>query len=176
MPAMLTSSYLFPRVVDRLHLLTGHSDLLRNPQSLQSYAACLSECGGKISCVYDADPEQAAAITSPGRAGEGAKVCSTLEELLASEEVIVVLNLTPVASHAAVSKAALESGKHVWSEKPMAQTEQQAQELVALAKRKGLQIGCSPLTFWGEAQQTLARHIEQGLIGTVRFAQVTLRT
>jgi predicted dehydrogenase len=138
----------------------------------QSYAACLAACGGKVSCVFDSDAARAAAMVAPGSAAEGATVCATLEELLSSEKVAVVLNLTPVAAHAPVSRAALESGKHVWSEKPLAATPHEARELVELATRKHLQLGCSPLTFWGEAQQTLARHIQRGLIGTVRMAQV----
>ena len=155
-------------------LLSDSARLWRTGEIAQSYVACLAACGGKVSCVFDADTARAAAIVAPGSAAEGATVCATLEELLSSEQVTVVLNLTPVAAHAPVSRAALERGKHVWSEKPLAPSAQQARELVELAARRRLQLGCSPLTFWGEAQQTLARHIQQGLIGTVRLAQVDL--
>src|ERR671928_672262 len=47
------------------------------------------------------------------------KACSP-EELLADEEVEVVLNLTVPFVHAEVSLAALEAGKHVFTEKPLA--------------------------------------------------------
>ena len=140
----------------------------------ESYLPCLAACGGQVARVFDPDEARAAAITAPGGAAEGAIRCATVDELLACTEVEIVLNLTPVQHHARVSRAALLAGKHVWSEKPLAETQQDARELVSLARDRSLELGCSPLSFWGEAQQTLAHHLRARALGEVRLAQVEL--
>src|SRR5206468_4141832 len=66
------------------------------------------------------------------------------------------------------SKRALEAGKHVYSEKPLALRVEEARELVELARRQGVRLGCSPSTFLGEAQQTAAAIIRSGRLGRVR--------
>jgi predicted dehydrogenase len=109
-----------------------------------SYLPCLRACGGQVARVFDPDLARAAAITAPGGAAEGAVTCASLDELLACTDVEIVLNLTPVQHHAEVSRAALLAGKHVWSEKPLAQTQQDALELVALAHQRGLELVFSP--------------------------------
>jgi predicted dehydrogenase len=95
-------------------------------------------------CSCSPDLALATAITAPGGAAEGPVRCATLDELLACTDVEIVLNLTPVHHHAEVSRAALLAGKHVWSEKPLAQTQQDALELVALAHQRGLELVFSP--------------------------------
>ena len=57
----------------------------------------------------------------------------SVEQLLASREISVVLNLTIPSAHFALSLAALQSGKHVYSEKPLALTVEEADELIAEA-------------------------------------------
>ncbi|HEX6724939.1 MAG TPA: Gfo/Idh/MocA family oxidoreductase, partial [Gaiella sp.] len=71
----------------------------------------------------------------------------TVEELLASEDVDIVLNLTPPEVHAEVTLAALEAGKHVYSEKPLAMSAPAATELLELAESFGLRLGCAPDIF-----------------------------
>ena len=68
------------------------------------------------------DAARARDIAAAGAVAEGARVCATLEELLGEGSLVIILNLTPVALHASVSRACLEAGKHVWSEKPLAET------------------------------------------------------
>jgi predicted dehydrogenase len=63
-----------------------------------------------------------------------------------------VVNVTIHHAHYAVTKYCLETGKPVYSEKPLAMRYEQAQELVDLARERGLRLGCSPFTFLGEAQ------------------------
>ncbi|GGZ32834.1 dehydrogenase [Echinicola pacifica] len=62
----------------------------------------------------------------------------TFEEMLKQEEIDVVHICTPNFLHYSQSKAALEAGKHVVCEKPLATKIEEAEELVALAKEKGL--------------------------------------
>jgi predicted dehydrogenase len=88
-----------------------------------------------------------------------------VEALVASPELDVVLNLTPANAHAAVSSAALEAGKHVYTEKPLATSLADATALVAEAERRGVRIGCAPDTFLGGGHQTARALIDQGVIG-----------
>ena len=91
---------------------------------------------------------------------------ATTDELLADPDVEIVLNLTIPAAHAPVSTAALEAGKHVWSEKPIAVDRESAQALVALAAEQGLLLGVAPDTLLGRGWQTAMRAIRSGAIGT----------
>jgi predicted dehydrogenase len=104
----------------------------------------------------------------------GCRIHASLDALLADPEVDVVVNLTVHHVHHEVTKRALEAGRHVYSEKPMALRADEARELVALAASRGLRLGCSPSTFLGEAQQTAASIIRDGRLGQVRavYAEV----
>ena len=101
-------------------------------------------------------------------AEHGCRVHETLEALLADPDVQLVVNLTVHHAHFAVSRQALEAGKHVYSEKPMALEAAEARQLVDLAERQGLRLACAPSTFLGEAQQTAGAIIAGGELGTVR--------
>lgn len=90
----------------------------------------------------------------------------TMEELFADEAVDIVLNLTRPYEHHGVSKAALLAGKPVYSEKPLAATLAEGEELVALAEKTGLLLGGAPDTFLGAGIQTCKKLIEDGYIGT----------
>ena len=89
----------------------------------------------------------------------------TVEELLRSDSIDVVLNLTPPASHASVTRAALEAGKHVYSEKPLAIAATEAEELCALAESEGLRLACAPDIFLGSAYQKARSLLDDGAIG-----------
>ncbi len=93
----------------------------------------------------------------------------SLAELLADPNVSIVLNLTNPGSHYEISKAALEAGKHVYSEKPLAMTMPEAEELVALAEQRGLLISSAPCNLLGESAQTLWKALREKQIGTVRL-------
>lgn len=101
------------------------------------------------------------------RAQEFGVTALTPEALLASPDVDVVINLTIPAAHFAVTKAALEAGKHVWSEKPFVLTIEEGLELKALADGKGLRVGSAPDTFLGGAHQLARRLVDDCTIGTV---------
>jgi predicted dehydrogenase len=93
-----------------------------------------------------------------------AKAC-TVEELLADPSIEIIINLTIPAAHYEVALAALKAGKHVHNEKPLALTLDQGKELEALAKSKGLRLGCAPDTFMGGGLQTCRKLLDDGWIG-----------
>ncbi len=88
--------------------------------------------------------------------------------LLADDEVELVVNLTPARAHVEVTRAALEAGRHVHTEKPLALRHAEARELAELAAAGGLRLSCAPSTLLGEAQQTAWKLVRDGLLGDVR--------
>jgi predicted dehydrogenase len=98
---------------------------------------------------------------------------STVDDLIADPSIEVVLNLTPPAAHAPVMRAALEAGKHVYTEKPITMTVAEGRELLAEADRRGLRIGCAPDTFLGAAYEAARELIAKGEIGTPLAATAT---
>jgi predicted dehydrogenase len=91
----------------------------------------------------------------------------TIDELLANDEIDVVVNLTIPDAHFPVSKRILEAGKHVYSEKPLVLSLEQGEELRRIAKAKGLAVGCAPDTFLGGAHQLARKFLDDGGIGRV---------
>ena len=98
------------------------------------------------------------------------------DEMLGDETIDLVVNLTPPAAHLAVSQQALSAGKHVYSEKPLAASLDEARKLVALAAELGLRVGCAPDTFFGAAHQVARRAIDDGAIGSVLGGAIVLAT
>jgi predicted dehydrogenase len=129
------------------------------------YARSLAD-HDEVELVAVTDVDAARATTFA--AEHGCRAHGSLDALLADPEVQLVVNLTVHHAHHAVSKQALEAGRHVYSEKPMALEADQARELVELAARRGVRLACAPSTFLGEAQQTVGAIIKRGELGTVR--------
>jgi predicted dehydrogenase len=98
----------------------------------------------------------------------GGRAYPDLDAVLADDEVDTVVNLTVPSAHADVTAAALEAGKHVHSEKPLALRHTDAVKLVELARERGLRLSSAPATLLGEAQQTLWKHVREGAVGRVR--------
>jgi predicted dehydrogenase len=118
----------------------------------------------------DIDPARAEAFV----AEHGGRAYESLDAVLADDRVDLVVNLTIHHAHPEVITKCLNAGKHVHSEKPLAMTYAEASKLVDLAEQKGLRLSCAPITFMGEAQQTVWRAIRAGQAGPVRvvYAEV----
>ncbi len=111
--------------------------------------------------VADLDTDRAAA-----RAAEyGVPASGTVAELLARDDIEIVVNLTIPAAHVPVALDALAAGKHVWSEKPFALDLASGRALLDEAHRSGLRVACAPDTVLGAGIQTGRRLIEAGVIG-----------
>ena len=96
-------------------------------------------------------------------------VYETLDDILEDNTVDVVLNLTNPGSHYEVSKACLEAGKHVYSEKPFAMEMAQAEELVNIASSKGLYLSSAPCSLLSETAQTVWKALRENQVGKVRL-------
>lgn len=98
----------------------------------------------------------------------------SVEDLLASKDVDVVINLTIPAAHCNVTRAILQAGKHAYSEKPLVLTLEDGMALRDLAAARGLVVGCAPDTFLGGAHQQARALLDEGRIGTVTAASAAV--
>jgi predicted dehydrogenase len=91
----------------------------------------------------------------------------SLDDVLNDPRVELVLNLTNPRSHYPISRACLDAGRHVYSEKPLAMSISEARELVELAQRKGLYIASAPSRVLAETGQTIWKALREKVIGNV---------
>lgn len=122
-----------------------------------------------LRAVADLRPETA----QQKAAAHGVEALSPAD-LLARDDIDVVLNLTVPAAHLEVGLAALAAGKHVYSEKPLAVSAADARKMADTAAGRGLRIGCAPDTFLGGAQQLVRALLDDGRIGTPVAGTATL--
>ncbi len=120
--------------------------------------------------VVDRDEVRAAKLA--GRCN--VRAYGSMAAMLADKQVELVVNLTNPASHFLISKACLEAGKHLYSEKPLALSMAQAEELVHFAGQQGLQISGAPCSLLGETAQALGQALRDGDIGRVRLVYAEL--
>ena len=92
-----------------------------------------------------------------------------LDAVLADPTVEIVVNLTNPAQHYAISRAALEAGKHVYSEKPLALDLLEAADLLDRAAARGLHVVSAPSTVLGEAAQTALAAVRRQVCGVPRL-------
>ena len=90
-----------------------------------------------------------------------------VDELLAREDIDLVVNLTIPGAHFGVSLAALRAGKHVFSEKPLAVDFEEGRVLVQEAEARGLLLGCAPDTFLGGGGRLARKLVDDGAVGRV---------
>jgi predicted dehydrogenase len=120
----------------------------------------------ELAAVTDQDPKRASEFA----AHQKVNLSPSLEALLSDPSIEMVVNLTNSTSHYQVSKAILEAGKHLYTEKPLAITFAQAQELVQLAEAKGVYFSAAPCSLLGETAQTLWKALRKNEIGKVHVA------
>ena len=126
----------------------------------------------RLVAVADLDPARAQAVAADY---DGVRATS-VEELLAADDVDLVLNLTIPAAHAEIALKAIASGKSVYGEKPLAATTAEARQVLDAARAAGVVVGCAPDTVLGTGIQTARKAIDDGLIGTPISATATMAT
>ena len=117
-----------------------------------------------LSWLCDLDPELRATFATRY---PSAHVTDSFEELLAADEVQGVVIATPVPTHYALAKQALEAGKHVLVEKPPAMRGEEIDELVALAADRDLVLMPGHLLLYHPGVRKLKQLIADGELGEV---------
>jgi predicted dehydrogenase len=91
----------------------------------------------------------------------------SVDDILANDDIDVIINLTIPSAHKEIIMKSLNAGKHCFSEKPLAMNFNEGLEIAELAKSKNLYVGCAPDTFLGAAGQKARSLIEDKKIGDV---------
>ncbi|MHA0855659.1 Gfo/Idh/MocA family protein [Paenibacillus sp. CMAA1364] len=102
---------------------------------------------------------------------DGAKVYVNYTELLKDQSIDIIHVLTPNISHAEISIASMEAGKHVMCEKPMAKTAAEAQSMVEAAKRTGKKLTIGYNNRFREDSLFMKKTCEAGELGHIYYAK-----
>ena len=125
------------------------------------YLENAAKLGYEVLAVSDLDLERAQAQATQ----YGVPHALSVDDLLAHPDIEIVLNLTIPAAHGPIALRSLEAGKHVYNEKPLASTLEEAKKMLERAAQKGLRVGCAPDTFLGAGFQIAREQLEGGIIG-----------
>lgn len=101
----------------------------------------------------------------------GAKAYADYTKLLADATIVVIHVCTPNISHAEITIAALEAGKHVMCEKPMAKTAADARRMLAAAKKSGKKLTIGYQSRHRNDSQYLYSAVRRGDLGEVYYAK-----
>jgi predicted dehydrogenase len=104
-----------------------------------------------------------------GRDFPSVKLASDYDAILRDSAIDAVVIATPVASHYALAKKALESGKHVLLEKPLTNRADHAKHLVGLAAAKGLVLMVDHITVYSGAAQRIKTLIDSKTLGAIVY-------
>jgi len=93
-----------------------------------------------------------------------------IDKLLAGAAFDLLVNLTDMQEHERLNRQAVEAGKHVWSEKPMANSLQAGQDLLAAANKKGVKIWGAPAMVVSPQFAFMAKTLKSGVLGRLAAA------
>lgn len=102
---------------------------------------------------------------------EGAKVFTDFRKLLSESDAEVVHVCTPNDSHAEITVASLESGRHVMCEKPMAKTSEQARQMLDAAQRTGKKLSIAYQNRFRSDSLYLKEMCEAGELGDIYYGK-----
>lgn len=125
----------------------------------------------RLAAVADVDPATAQVV-----AGEfGCDVAASADELFARDEVVAVLIASPPDTHAELVVAAAAAGKHVFCEKPLAQTVADAKRAVAACDRAGVVLQVGYNRRFDENFRAVRDAVEGGRIGAPWIVRISSR-
>jgi predicted dehydrogenase len=135
----------------------------------RTYFPAIKELGDKVqvTAVFDIVGER---VANAARIFPGASPYTTLDELLKHQGLDGVLNLTPAPFHRETTSAALNAGLHVLSEKPIAGSVAEAQELIEIAKSAGRHLLVAPAVMATNRFRWLREVLDAGKLGKISFA------
>ena len=100
----------------------------------------------------------------------GASTYNNINALLKGNAFDLMLTLTDMQMHGSLNKIALQAGKHVWSEKPLANTYAEGKALVDFAKLKGVRIWGAPAVVTSPQFEFMSKTIQEGKLGKLASA------
>jgi predicted dehydrogenase len=100
-------------------------------------------------------------------------VCADSNELIKSPDTDAIAVITPVWTHYELTKAALESGKHVFVEKPFTSNVAQAEALINLAEQKNLMIMVDHTFLFTGAVRKIRQLLSEGVLGKLYYYDST---
>lgn len=107
------------------------------------------------------------AVNQKNQYALGANTYPNIEAMLAGVPFDLIVTTTDMQEHGRLNKIALTAGKHVWSEKPMANTYAEGKELLVLAKSKNLQLWGAPAVVNSPQFAFMNKMIQEGKLGRV---------
>jgi predicted dehydrogenase len=126
--------------------------------------------GCELAAVCDRSP---GALKRASKAYPGVMMTPDSSDIVKSPDIDAVAVITPVWTHFELAKAALENGKHVFVEKPFTATSAQAEELIALAARKNLQIMVDHTFLFSGPVRKIRQLVDDGTLGPLYYFDST---
>jgi predicted dehydrogenase len=96
-----------------------------------------------------------------------------IDAMLAGAPFDLLVNLTDMQEHERLNRQAINAGKHIWSEKPIANSLAAGQELLALSRQKGLRLWGAPTVVQSPQFAFMAKELAKGTLGAVATAQAS---
>lgn len=115
--------------------------------------------------VCDADLAKAQRVT----VGIPAKATTDLAEVLADPDVAAVAIATPPSTHRSIALAAIDSGRHVLVEKPLAASLEDGRAIVRAARAAGVVLMCDHTYCYTPAVQKIAQVVASGELGDILY-------
>jgi predicted dehydrogenase len=122
--------------------------------------------GARLLWLCDGDADRLARV---GESFPNARTSANLDELLADPELHAIVVATPVPTHADLARRALDAGKHVFVEKPLAQSVADAEGVVAAAAESGLTLMVGHLLEYHPGLVRLKELVDSGDLGDVHY-------
>ncbi|MBV9804327.1 MAG: Gfo/Idh/MocA family oxidoreductase [Solirubrobacterales bacterium] len=120
----------------------------------------------EVRWICDLDTERLAKYR---RRHPSARVTTRIDRVLSDPTVDAVIIATPVHTHYALAAQALEAGKHVFVEKPLAESTELADDLAQLARERGRILMCGHTFLYSPPVRAVKRMIEAGTLGDIFF-------
>ena len=124
----------------------------------------------EVAWVCDLDTK---ALEQVGKRYPAVPTTTSFEQVIEDPSVDAVLIATPVTTHAPLAIAALETGKHVFVEKPLASSSDEAREMIALADRNGLVLMPGHTFLYSPAVNRVRQMITSGELGDIYFVSTS---
>jgi predicted dehydrogenase len=126
--------------------------------------------GATLAAVADLDPKKLALVNQRFPA---VKTTTSVQELFADPTIDAIAIATPVSTHFSLGLQALQAGKHLWLEKPMTETSEEARYLVDEAEKRGLVLLVDHTFIYTGAVQKMAEIVRSGDLGNVYYYDST---